>query len=85
MHGARCAQRLDRDLGEGEEQQATAVRGHMALMAELLALQRARLGAALRQHALEVQVPRPSSDMIMVTSLAGLLALCPCMPYKTGE
>lgn len=85
MHGMRCAQRLDRDLGEGEEQQATAVRGHMALMAELLALQRARLGAALRQHALEVQVPHPSSDTITVTSLAGPLALRPCMPCKLGE
>lgn len=57
MACARGAQRLDRDLGEGEEQQATAVRGHMALLAELLAMQRARLDAKLRQHALEAQVP----------------------------
>lgn len=50
------AQRLDADLGEGEEQQATAVRAHMALMGQLLALQRARLDAALQQHLAEAQV-----------------------------
>ena len=50
------AQRLDADLGEGEEQQATVVRAHMVLMAQLLALQRARLDAALQQHFAEAQV-----------------------------
>lgn len=53
------AQRLDADLGEGEEQQATAVRAHMALMAQLLALQRARLDASLAQHLAEAQVTSP--------------------------
>ncbi|KAK9835217.1 hypothetical protein WJX81_006428 [Elliptochloris bilobata] len=48
-------QRLDADLGEGEEQQATVVRAHMALVAQLLALQRARLDATLRQHFAEAQ------------------------------
>ncbi len=50
------AQRLDRDLGEGEEQQAAAVRGHMALLAELLALHGGRLDAMLRQDAAEARV-----------------------------
>lgn len=53
------AQRLDRDLGEGEEQQATAVRGHLALMGELLALNGSRLDTMLRQQAAEVQVGVP--------------------------
>jgi len=49
-------QRLDRDLGEGEEQQAAAVRGHMALLAELLSLHGGRLDVMLRQDAAEAQV-----------------------------